>query len=276
MAIIKWIHISDIHVSSSGEKLKNYNSDVVLKALWQDVSDRCKRIDSGLQELDFAFITGDMAWSGDCVEPHDEYERVFNKIITPLCQHTGLSLNQTFLVPGNHDVNRDMITSNAEAIERRLTTRDKVSQLFIDPDHYGADRDLLFQRLSNYFEFVQKKFRHISINSLTGTFTLNATSSKGVNVQIVGLNSAWIAHGDDIDKESLLIGEPAVQTIINGLSQDACRIVLIHHPIKRICWMCICSMRGRIAGKPSAARDGSMIRINGRSCWLIRILRHSA
>ncbi len=39
MTVLRWAHISDIHIRASGEMLAKYNSSVVLDALWRDIAD---------------------------------------------------------------------------------------------------------------------------------------------------------------------------------------------------------------------------------------------
>jgi 3',5'-cyclic AMP phosphodiesterase CpdA len=119
MSILKWIHISDIHITSSGEHLAKFNSKVVLDALWRDIDDR-ERIDPNLAELDFAFITGDLAWSGADEGSEDEYDEVYKRIILPLSKHARVPIGNIFIVPGNHDISRSKRTPDVESKEREL------------------------------------------------------------------------------------------------------------------------------------------------------------
>ena len=75
-------HISDIHVKSSEEYLEKYNREVLLDSLWKDIKNRSE-IDESLKDLDFAFITGDLAFSGDDSESNDEFQEVVKTIINP-------------------------------------------------------------------------------------------------------------------------------------------------------------------------------------------------
>ena len=63
MPVLRWIHLSDIHTKSSEDKFSKYNRDIVLNALLKDIDD-FKTQYSDFQELNFAFITGDLAFSG--------------------------------------------------------------------------------------------------------------------------------------------------------------------------------------------------------------------
>ena len=168
MSVIKWIHISDIHITSSGDQFNNYNCGILLEALWKDIGSRAQNIDGLLGSLDFAFITGDLAWSGGGEESDNEYDRVYSEIILPLMDHTGLSLERVFMVPGNHDVNRAAITTDVKNIALGLTEQDHISRLFRDSDHHEVDRAALFKRLEGYYDFVATRLPHMRVNQVTG------------------------------------------------------------------------------------------------------------
>lgn len=99
--MITWLHLSDLHIRSSDE----YNRNIVLQAFLKDLKEQ---IEQKQLQLDFALITGDIAFS--CVP--DEY-LMARQFLDDLIETTNLSKERLFVIPGNHDVNRKSITRGA-------------------------------------------------------------------------------------------------------------------------------------------------------------------
>jgi len=106
--IITWLHLSDLHFKS-GKEAEQFNRKIVLDSLWIDIR---KQIQKGLKP-DFIFFTGDVAFHGK----KDEYDLAIEQFFEPLLKHTGLSKDRLFIVPGNHDIDRDKI---AQGLNERM------------------------------------------------------------------------------------------------------------------------------------------------------------
>lgn len=91
---VTWLHVSDFHIRGGDP----YDRDVVLKALVQSVAEYRER---GLS-ADLIFATGDVAHSGKAAE-YDLADRFFKDLL----QAAGLSKSHLFVIPGNHDIDRD-------------------------------------------------------------------------------------------------------------------------------------------------------------------------
>jgi len=64
MAVVTWLHLSDLHFQADGQ----HDRQVVLDALWKDIRERVKRISSELEQIDFILFTGDIAYQGITAE----------------------------------------------------------------------------------------------------------------------------------------------------------------------------------------------------------------
>lgn len=232
MPTIRWIHLSDIHIRASREGLERYNSNVILNALWNDINNRAL-IAPELDRIDLAFITGDIVWSGGAGPTGDEYDEAYSRLIEPLAKNTGLRIEDVYIVPGNHDVCRESIDEEAVAIKRRLTKRDRVSELFVE-SRYNADRIKLLSRLGAYGKFVSSRLKHIKLDDNYTFYQQHKTRYSGINVQIIGFNSAIVAQGGKPDKLNLIIGEPNVSRAFGAFSTREPRIVLAHHPFSDV------------------------------------------
>jgi DNA repair exonuclease SbcCD nuclease subunit len=224
MAKIKWLHISDIHIKPPEQNLENYNFDVILRALWKDIEERTS-IDKDLQEIDFCFITGDISFTSA------ELDEAFKLLIKPLSQLLGLPLSHIYIVPGNHDNDRNTITPEIKLIEKKLKTRDRINELLVDK-RFEANKSLIFNRQINYRDFIIRKFKHISLTETNEFFKIVKTKS-GVKIKIIGLNSAWLSFGGKEDQKKLALNEPFIQSLSKKNEKSDYTLTLVHHPLKQ-------------------------------------------
>ena len=108
---ITWLHLSDFHFRTDKNpkgKVEDYNRSVVFDSLLRDLKSYPK--DNNLS-IDFIIITGDIAYSGR----KDEYKQA-KEFFTKLLKIFGLKKNRLFIIPGNHDVDRDKIPSYSKLI----------------------------------------------------------------------------------------------------------------------------------------------------------------
>ena len=214
---ITWLQISDLHLRGS----RAYDANVVLKALLRDVGERIKE-----DELrpDFVAVTGDLAFSGKPAE----YELV-RRFLDELLRVTGLDKGRLFLVPGNHDVDRSLITRGAQAIGDGLTDRDSANDVLATP----ADRQLMMARFQGYRDFVNDYLAGHLLFSDERYFYVRSLDLAGQRVAIMGLNSAWLSASVEDRAKGLLIGERQARAALDLADEAgaATRIALMHHPL---------------------------------------------
>ena len=100
--MIRWLHISDLHLGSEGMTTSMLRDElpVFLKK-------------EGLK-CDYVFCTGDIktAGRGDC-----GFSNEMADYICKICDAVEVDTQMLFIVPGNHDINRE-ITERKSAIEK--------------------------------------------------------------------------------------------------------------------------------------------------------------
>lgn len=230
MALITWLHISDTHMRSSWETLDEHGRGPVTEALWRDLRNRAA-IDPELDTLDFIFFTGDMAYSGRNDEAAPEYDAAFNRFAKPLCEVAGVPLERFYMTPGNHDIDRTKVDIYAQVLQRGLQQQEEIHALFTEPTMEHA-RQHLFQRQSAYREFVASNLSHIHLHEKTLGFTAPGLVTKaGATVNVVGINTSWLAYGDKIDQNRLVVGEWQLARLLQESSEEILTIALLHHPI---------------------------------------------
>lgn len=215
MTQIRFLHLSDLHINDSHLR----DTEVVLNALWRD-------LERYRGQIDYLLFNGDLIQNGSRGEVI-EFELALDRFIEPLLHITGLSADNLFIVPGNHDVDRRRIQ---EFHDRRLADKFQDSgslNRFLDdlPNHAS-----LLQRLDGFHSFVRllKNEEYTSEKQLFSAYSINHKDA--LRIGIACLNSAWCAEGDD-DYKNILIGERQVDAALERLEGCDLKIALIHHPL---------------------------------------------
>src|SRR5712691_82618 len=100
MPAITWLHLSDWH-----QKGPDFDRKVVRDALIKDIRNRAA-INPSLAKIDLIIFSGDIAFGG--LEP--EYKTAKEQLFDPILKATDLTPAELFFVPGNHDLNRDVVS----------------------------------------------------------------------------------------------------------------------------------------------------------------------
>ena len=214
MNTITWLHVSDLHFRTS----QAYDANVVLRALLRDVAERIEQ--EGLQP-DFLAVSGDIAFSGQPAE-YDLARRFFDDLL----RTTELPKERLFLVPGNHDVNRSLVSRGAQGIGDSLTDRKSANAVLSNP----RDRRLMFARFEGYAAFVNDYLGGHSPFDDEHYFYVRTLDLAGRRIALLGLNSAWLCASDEDKANGLLIGERQARAALEGAEGAGLKIALLHHP----------------------------------------------
>ena len=213
---IRILHLSDIHFCAD----KEWDAEPVLRALARFIAGE---VEQGLVPHLVA-ITGDLAFSGQAGEYTKALDWLKNQLWPALPE--SLPRDRLLLVPGNHDVDRTKVDFIAQATQGALlNARDQnlIANILGD----AGQRDVLLKRHTAYLEFLG--------NWLGETQTLpwwqRLVDICGTRLHVAGLDSAWMACGDE-DRGRLLLGRCQInQTVLNPEAENAdWRITLLHHP----------------------------------------------
>ncbi len=199
------IHLSDLHFKNDAEnrfRLDRLRSDL-------------ERLQTGSQV--FTAFTGDLVQSGD----ENDYALLFEELISPLISYG----HDIFLVPGNHDVQREL-TSNDFSDS---CLQDHASSYLFESNgsirQYHPEKE--FDALQNYKQ-LEDLFDPYEERNYWGY------SATRKSVSFVGLNSTWLscARQNGNSDRGFLRVEPFVLTnLIKQLPQDTLKVALLHHPL---------------------------------------------
>ena len=216
-----WLHLSDIHVPGYDWQL-----DDVRDALLRDLPGLLEH--SG-RKPQLVFVTGDLAARA---KP-EEFDGV-HYFLRAVCELLELVPEERlFLVPGNHDVDRSMITGptrRAWGGYERITDEDElrtaIGELLDSPrDLAGYGR-----RLTNYCSFTAKLLGPARAVAIDRPWRSDIVELGGLRVGVASMCSVWMSGPDDA-KGRMVLGQRQVQQLARELASAPLRVALLHHPL---------------------------------------------
>ncbi|MCB9766020.1 MAG: metallophosphoesterase [Alphaproteobacteria bacterium] len=209
------LHLSDLHARPRTA----WDSQPLLIRLVGAVEELVKQ---GLGP-DLIAITGDLAFSGQ----EEEYRLVEAWLRTELLPAAGLTPSELLIVPGNHDVDRRACRSVVvQAVEQRLLRGDQsaVAEVFGD----DAQRQLIHARYAEYLAFLKR----LGVPHPAAPSWSLAREVRGVPLRFAGLDTAWLASGDDTQGR-LVLGLAPVNAVVPTLrgGDPTLVVALAHHPL---------------------------------------------
>lgn len=215
---IRWIHISDLHMTAQG--VDNFNIKNILPKLIEDIVSFSPH---------FIIFSGDISFSGK----KDEYLAVNKHLLINLLQSRNLTSEKIFLVPGNHDVDRDILIKLPKDILSEFKSQNEITDFFQSPEKLN----LLMAAHSEYYSFSEKYGKDTITNHLSicknNTFNL-----KNKRISVVSLSTSILSNMNLSQKKGegdygqLAIGEYQLNpTLPNNKPVNDLNIVITHHPL---------------------------------------------
>lgn len=223
--LFSWIHLSDIHFGQ-GDHRTHLERKLVVDALEEDVA---ALIQTGsVPRPNAILVTGDVAFSGG-KKRVTEYDDA-RKWLESLSEASTLTPRDVFLVPGNHDVRRDDVSD--PRFDRLRSGHDEIDNALADKEVQA----MLRKRMAAYLKFASCFASPAHCNfeaSHSGLFWRHKRYlSNGVQIRLVGLNTALLAASDD-DAGKLRLGLQQIQYASEADNANEVTIVLVmtHHPL---------------------------------------------
>ncbi|MEE4573202.1 metallophosphoesterase [Pseudomonas alliivorans] len=225
-----WLHISDFHIGMKGAG-----------NLWVQVREKfhqdvCRHIkEHGM--IDLVIFSGDITQKADPAE----FEAAHNEIsaLWSVFETMG-DVPKLFLVPGNHDLVRPKDDSTLlAALDSWRKRPSNVESLLRKEDH--DFRKEVKSAFSNYVAFFEK-LRSSNIPLLVDKVGVipgdcsGVMEVNGINVGVVGLNSAWSQLEQTTAKGELefavdQIHEAVNQDVTNWIESNNLNLLVTHHPV---------------------------------------------
>lgn len=209
---ITWLHLSDFHIGKD-----DYAARKMFDYIFSHVK---QQRDIGIIP-DYIFVTGDIANSGESAQ----YDTFWLEFILPLQELVGGNVaERTFVVPGNHDVQRARNPAFSQSEISEPNSR------YLDPTEEGKRlRDeMLVPRFRNFIDYDCTRVKGF-FQGVDGAF-VHAETFNEINVGLAGINTAWLSKGDS-DERKLTPGKALLEQALERIKGCDLRIVLGHHPI---------------------------------------------
>ena len=199
---LHWVHLSDIHYT-----FKNFDTEVLREKL----IDELIKINSR-NRIDFIFITGDFT------SRNKSYSEDLKNFISQILLKVNLSKANLFIVPGNHDLDREQ--------EGRKELLSYIYQQDNPADIFNNLKEEQFKILINsqnafynlYNEIKGEKYQEDDVHFL------KPLDEKKTN--IIHINTSWLCF----ENRKVFLGMDRLRKCFETLDKDYFNIVIGHHP----------------------------------------------
>ncbi len=228
--LFSWVHLSDLHFGH-GNAAHGHDQRLVLAALQEDAKALLAKRHVPAPAV--VLVSGDIAFSGAC-RSDSEYSDA-SRYLRKLAGALLLTDQHIFVVPGNHDVQRSVDTTDGAA--RELVAELRRGQQNLDQALQAeANRQLLLRRQSNFGNFAQQ-FAPACLEPSRPAHRLDVWMHRFVwgslTVRLVGFNTALLA-ADSEDQGKLAIGLGAIEHafLTPEIAAGELVIAMGHHPLQ--------------------------------------------
>ena len=219
--IVRFLHLSDFHLKGEGNPVEEFNQDHVTRSLAEKVE---SLVEDG-EAFDFVVVTGDLAFCGK----KEDYN-VAKVMCKRILKAVGLKPERLFLVPGNHDVDRDAI-NKWYLVHYQCVSQEDFSAKVKDPEFF----DNLTAKFSEFHRFAEeatgvKRYDGKSFH-YTETLRIGKKGETDPKINLLGLNSAILAGYKGDDKRHLALGHFQIEAALKSIDKDAdLTLAFFHHP----------------------------------------------
>ena len=226
-----FLHLSDIHF----RKTEVGQPDDPNLALRSDIIGDVRRMRKEIgRSADGILLTGDVAFAGHA----EEYAFAYKWLEEKLCPEAGCKIEDVFVIPGNHDVDRHAENGPAQNMARealRNKVADQVNEELRKWMRHKISSDVIFGPIQEYNRFAAK-FLCLLNPYLESDVTEDPPArpfarrdlrlNDGSTLRLWGFNTVLVSDITD-NKDRMLI-DPAAAQIEE--EDGVCHIVMAHHP----------------------------------------------
>lgn len=214
---IAFVHLSDIHFGQERGGVVVVHDDAKARLI-EDLAAMVERLPD--KKAAGIIITGDIAYTGKA----NEY-KIAAGWLDDVAAAAKCAITDIMVVPGNHDIDRDEISSSAEWQLSEIQTKGEAAlDKFLANER---DRAVLYARFTAYIPFAEAY--NCSMDCQGGLASKRVVELvPGRSLQFMGLNSALVCKGKDKEGELLLGTRQRVLPVQPG--QEL--VVLCHHPLR--------------------------------------------
>jgi Calcineurin-like phosphoesterase len=226
-----FLHFSDIHF----KRTEVGEPDDPNRALRSDIIRDVRRMRQSIgRAVDGILLTGDIAFAGH----PDEYDFAYRWLEEELCPAAGCKIENVFVIPGNHDVDRKAEGGPAQVMARETLRAKSANSIDAELRKWMRDKlssDVIFGPIGNYNRFAAKFLCALkpyvdndgSEDAPATPFACrDLTLEDGSTLRLWGFNTVIVS--DITDAESRMLVDPAAAQIEQ--EDGVCHVVMAHHP----------------------------------------------
>lgn len=213
-----FVHLSDIHFGQERDDSLHTHNDVK-NELIADASRVVKDLPNGAALG--ILVTGDVAYSGKKAQ-YDDAALWLDRLAAAV----GCEKFRIQMVPGNHDLDRDLLTVAGKWMLEKIRDGGAVEYEQILSNE--LDRQILFARFKAYGDFCEG---YDCLLDNEGRYAANMVVelAPGRSIKFIRMNSSLLCHGNESDEEPELLVGARQFTIPRTEGEEI--VALIHHPI---------------------------------------------
>jgi len=213
------LHISDLHLK---EKELEMQDHFLLKLL-DNIKDKIKNKNL---KINYIAITGDVTWSCKI----DEFREV-DKFLNKLMEITKVKLENIFIVPGNHDKDKNHLKESIECLRKNY---------FGDPEQFKKfwlnenERILIFESQNGFFTWYNNKFgKRNFLDCKNMPYYFLNINHEGKIIRLIGYNTSWLSLGIKEERD-MILGTNQMLQCIDNKEETILTIILMHHPSENL------------------------------------------
>jgi hypothetical protein len=223
-----FLHLSDIHFRTNEIRRLDDPNAGLRDDIVADVELMRREIG---RSADGILISGDIAYAG----AKREYEFAYEWLKNILCPAAGCRIEDVFVIPGNHDVDRKQgatqLLSDARAKLREypaVRSDEVLRNYLVDPS--GAQ--MLFGPIENYNRFAAEFLCNLTAENPerpeAKPFAMRDWKlNDGSTLRVWGFNSVLVC--DEHDALGAMFVDPAAAQVVRR-APDVTHVVMCHHP----------------------------------------------
>lgn len=215
---VNFIHVSDIHFGQERDHSLHIHNDVKAQLI-ADAESVIRTLPG--RRAHGILVTGDIAQAGKA----DQYSEA-GRWLDKLAEAVGCDLFRIQMVPGNHDLDRSLLSKGGQLILDAI--RAGGAEEYESILESESDRAVLFSRFKDYGKFCEGYDCALDSEGRYATNML-VELAPGRSIRFVRLNSSLLCTGKENDENPELMVGARQFTIPRTKGEEI--VVLIHHPL---------------------------------------------
>jgi predicted phosphodiesterase len=220
--MMRIVQLSDIHLSGTNlPDLQNFYREALLNDL---------RIFHEEKRIDVILLTGDLVDRGGKSLGENPYSVFENEFIKPLLKELDLKREQILFIPGNHDINRDLIEERSEFFLANTLTKDEANKL-LQKTRTAFTEDN--RRQEQFKEFEKEFHKNNDSYIFSNNESLTIIDSENFKTGFALINDSWRCSSE-LKKEQHFIGYSQLFIARNYFKEQKTNInvAVFHHPLE--------------------------------------------